>query len=73
MCVSALVADLIGAVPEVILNVNSGNAPAIRVYEQVGFRHHCTYREGRAVVLGATGAAQPSTARRRSRRAGART
>jgi RimJ/RimL family protein N-acetyltransferase len=53
MCVSALLADLVRLVPEIILNVNANNAPALRVYERVGFRRHCTYREGRAALLGA--------------------
>lgn len=53
MCVSALMADLMRVVPQIILNVNANNAPALRVYERVGFRRHCTYREGRAVLLSA--------------------
>jgi ribosomal protein S18 acetylase RimI-like enzyme len=32
----------------VVLNVNQSNAPAIRVYERLGFTRHCSYYEGLA-------------------------
>jgi len=32
----------------VVLNVNQSNAPAIRVYERLGFTRHCPYYEGLA-------------------------
>ena len=36
-------------VPTIALNVDQSNAPAIHVYEGLGFRRHCDYREGLAV------------------------
>jgi RimJ/RimL family protein N-acetyltransferase len=76
MCVGALTADLLRTVPEIILNVNARNAPALRVYGRVGFRPHCSYYEGRAVLLPeharrgeapATTTAEPSAAELASR------
>ena len=32
----------------IVLNVNQSNAPAIRVYERLGFTRHCSYYEGLA-------------------------
>ncbi len=47
---SAVVSHLVGmGVPTVALNVNQRNAPAIHVYERLGFVHRCAYYEGLAV------------------------
>ena len=37
------------AIPTIVLNVTQTNAAARRVYEQLGFRVHCTFVEGAAV------------------------
>lgn len=65
MCVSALVADLMRVVPDIILNVSESNTPALRLYERLGFRRHCTYREGRAELLPEYACGQESTAQQR--------
>jgi predicted GNAT family acetyltransferase len=35
-------------IPVIALNVNQKNAPAVRVYERLGFTRHCVYHEGLA-------------------------
>ena len=72
MCVSALAADLVRVVPEIILNVGDSNTPALRVYDRVGFRRHCTYCEGRAELLAEYASAQGATAQHTPRRNPAR-
>lgn len=44
---AAIAARLLDSgIATIALNVKSQNAAAIRVYEQLGFRFHCQYREG---------------------------
>lgn len=44
---AAVVRDLLaGPCRDVILNVATANAPARRIYQRLGFRHHCDYWEG---------------------------
>ena len=46
-CVNAVVRELLSAgCRYVFLNVEVENAPAIGLYESVGFQTHCTYFEG---------------------------
>jgi predicted GNAT family acetyltransferase len=46
----AVAAELVGrGVRTVALNVNQGNATAIRVYERLGFVRYCAFVEGVAV------------------------
>jgi len=47
ICTSKVVEKLLLSHTDIILNVNSTNASAIRVYEKLGFREHCTFLEGR--------------------------
>jgi len=46
ICTSKVVEDLLLNHKDVILNVDSKNIPAIKVYKKLGFREHCTYSEG---------------------------
>jgi ribosomal protein S18 acetylase RimI-like enzyme len=47
--VAAVAAELLGRrVQTIALNVSRENAPAIRVYERLGFRHYCDFVEGLA-------------------------
>jgi ribosomal protein S18 acetylase RimI-like enzyme len=46
ICTSKVVEELLCNHKDVILNVDSKNIPAIKVYEKLGFREHCTYFEG---------------------------
>jgi ribosomal protein S18 acetylase RimI-like enzyme len=47
-CTSAVCADLLGRGMTVVLNVSTRNLPALRLYQWLGFREHCTYYEARA-------------------------
>ena len=50
---AAVAAELVRrGVPTVVLNVNQGNAAAIRVYEGLGFERYCPFVEGVAVRRG---------------------
>jgi len=50
---AAVTAELLRLhVRTVALNVAESNHAAIRVYERLGFRHYCDYREGIAGTLG---------------------
>jgi len=46
ICTSKVVEELLLNHKDVILNVDSKNTPAIKVYEKLGFREHCTFFEG---------------------------
>jgi GNAT superfamily N-acetyltransferase len=46
ICTSKVVKDLLPDHKDIILNVDHKNIPAIKVYEKLGFREHCTYFEG---------------------------
>lgn len=46
ICTSKVVEDLLFSHNEAILNVDSTNVPAIKVYEKLGFQEHCKYFEG---------------------------
>ena len=49
---SAVVDELLRMrIRTIVLNVNQSNAAAIRVYERLGFRRHCSYFEGLAEVV----------------------
>lgn len=40
-CTSAVTQELLRSCRDVVLNVREGNAPAIKVYERLGYREHC--------------------------------
>jgi predicted GNAT family acetyltransferase len=46
ICTSKVVENFLLDYEDVILNVDSKNVPAIKVYKKLGFREHCTYFEG---------------------------
>lgn len=46
ICTSKVVEELLHNHKDVILNVDSKNFPAIKVYEKLGFKEHCTFFEG---------------------------
>jgi len=46
VCTSKVVEALLPDHKDIILNVESKNIPAIKVYEKLGFQEHCTYFEG---------------------------
>ena len=50
ICTSKVVEDLLPDHKDIILNVDNKNAAAIRVYEKLGFREHCTYLEGSGIA-----------------------
>lgn len=47
------------ALPTIVLNVQAGNAAAIRVYERLGFRRYCGFVEAAAVKLSLGDAGEP--------------
>jgi predicted GNAT family acetyltransferase len=49
-CTSAVCAELLAGELTVVLNVGIENAPAMRLYRQLGFEKHCTYYETVAIV-----------------------
>lgn len=51
-CVSALTAALLEQVPDVVLNVDPGNAPAIRVYQRLGYCEATRLMEAWAIWRG---------------------
>lgn len=46
VCVSSVTARLLQQCPEVVLNVESYNLPAVRTYTGLGYRDHCQIVEG---------------------------
>jgi len=46
ICTSKVVEDLLHNYKDIILNVDSKNIPAIKVYQKLGFKEHCTFFEG---------------------------
>jgi predicted GNAT family acetyltransferase len=46
ICTSKVVEELLLSHSDIILNVNSKNIPAIKVYKKLGFREHYTYYGG---------------------------
>jgi len=46
ICTSKVVEELLHNHKDVILNVDSKNIAALKVYEKLGFREHCTFFEG---------------------------
>jgi len=46
ICTSKVVEDLLLNHKDIILNVDSKNTPAIKVYKKLGFKEHCTFFEG---------------------------
>ena len=54
--VTAAVIDELRDVETIGLNVREDNAAAIRVYESLGFRKHCDFREALAHFDGSTSA-----------------
>lgn len=54
----AVTAELLrSGVRTVVLNVDEGNAAAMRVYQRLGFERYCKYREGIAILNGPAGIA----------------
>jgi ribosomal protein S18 acetylase RimI-like enzyme len=48
---AAVIRDLLDrGVRTIALNVSAANQAAIRVYERLGFAHHCEFREARAIA-----------------------
>lgn len=48
-CLSSVVATLLAdGISTIVLNVEASNTPAVRLYQRLGFRVHCTYLEGPA-------------------------
>jgi ribosomal protein S18 acetylase RimI-like enzyme len=58
-CTSAVCADLLGWGMTVVLNVNTRNLPALRLYQRLGFREHCTYYEATATRRDRSPAGEP--------------
>jgi predicted GNAT family acetyltransferase len=50
ICVSKVVEELLLSHKDIILNVDSKNFSAIRIYEKLGFREHCTFFEATATA-----------------------
>jgi len=46
---SAVVAELLNLGLTVVLNVRQDNAPAIRLYQRLGFERYCPFVEGMGV------------------------
>jgi RimJ/RimL family protein N-acetyltransferase len=49
LCTSKVVEELLLNHKDIILNVDSKNIPAIKVYEKLGFREHCIFFEGSGI------------------------
>ncbi len=51
VCGAVVCALLEANIETIVLNVATDNEPAIRCYQQLGFRWHCTYQEGFGEIL----------------------